>query len=188
MRESAIRQIRDPTVSAGSGASADRWLEVGQGAFVVSRDPYLVLTATLGSCVAVIFYDAGARIGGMTHIFRCVDPGPAGGGAVVAEIEMLVNALMREGSPRSILQARVVGGAHILNRGRNVGGAMAHVALEYLQAERIDLVDHDVGGIRARRIAFNPVAGGLMVSYPGSMITVAEPSDLPARDDSTELF
>ena len=190
MRERTI--LRRPGPDAGPPdapiADPDRWREVGQGEMVVGDDPRQVLTATLGSCVAVILHSTGARIGGMTHIFRCVDPGPAGGAAVVAEIERLVNALMRRGLPRSALEAKVVGGAQTLGRGRDVGGQIARVALEFLRVERMTLSDSDVGGTRARRITFRPTTGGLLVAYPGAEIPAGTPPAWHRRSGDTELF
>lgn len=141
--------------------------EVGQGDFAISKDPDMQMTATLGSCVAVVLHDVFGRIGGMTHIFQCVEPGLAGGGAVIAEIEKLVNALMHEGSPRSALEASVIGGARTLGRGRDVGGEIGLVCLKFLDAERILLKTEDLGGSRPRRITLRPQSGSLQIAYPG---------------------
>lgn len=143
-------------------------VEVGQGAFAVSDDPDVVMTATLGSCVLVCLTDPIARMGGMTHIFQCVDPGPTGGAFVIVEVEKLVNALMQAGSPKSALEARVAGGARTLGRGRDVGGEIATVCMEFLRAERIPVVLSDLGGSRPRRVRYGPATTLFDISYPGS--------------------
>lgn len=144
-----------------------RSLDVGQGEHLVIDRPGVELAATLGSCVAVLLHDPVRRHGGMTHINRCVDPGPLGGAAVVAEIETLVNALMRLGTRRSDLIARVVGGAHVLRRGRDVGASIVDVSLGYIRAEAIPLAQRDLGGTRARRLLWQPTTGRMQVIYPG---------------------
>lgn len=163
-------------------------LEVGQGAFAVSRDPGLLMTATLGSCVAVVLHDPGGRIGGMTHIFQCVDPGLAGDGAVVAEIEKLVNALMRDGAPRAALEASVIGGARTLGRGRDVGGEIALVCLKFLDAERILLRTSDLRGTRPRRITFRPACGTVQIAYPGHDLPPVRLQTNRSQAGKPELF
>lgn len=162
------------------------WQEVGQGAHAVSGDASLRMTATLGSCVAIILHDAVLKQGGMTHIYQCVDSGPLGGAAVVAEIETLVNALMHHGSLRSGFTARVVGGARTLGRGKDVGGLIAEVCLGYLEAERVPLTSVDLGGERPRRIQFEPRSGNLNVSYPGTPMPTT--GTVPCKTGTTELF
>lgn len=165
-----------------------RFIEVGQGEHRISKDPRVMLTATLGSCVAVILIDRIGRQCGITHIFQCVGPGPTGGAAVIAEIEKLVNALMRAGSPRASLEARLVGGAHTLGRGRDVGGDISRVCLSYLQAEHIPLTSSDLGGKRPRRIKLSVTTGNFQVSNPGfSLPDTVPPVRHPAQED-TELF
>ncbi|WP_170831462.1 chemotaxis protein CheD [Jannaschia faecimaris] len=147
----------------------------------------MTMTATLGSCVGVILQDVSGRVGGLTHIFQCVDPGPAGGGAVVAEIEKLVNALMHEGVKMSVIKARVVGGARTLGRGRDVGGDIARVCLAFLTAEGIQLAASDLGGTRARRITYAPASGILTIAYPGDAVSTSAPPKSRLHGDP-ELF
>ncbi len=136
--------------------------------------------------MAVILHDRLAGRGGMTHIFHCVDPGPMGGSAVVAEIERLVNALMRAGSPRIALDARIVGGAHLFGRGRDVGAEIAGVCEQYLLSERIPIVERRLGGHDARRIVFDCRTGDLQVTLPAVPPPDAERNTRPARDP--EIF
>lgn len=177
--------------SDGDGApsptrSAGCWQEVGQGAQSVMDRPGALLTATLGSCVAICLHDPVHRQGGMNHIYQCVQPGPLGGAAIVAEAERLVNALMRRGARRQGLVAQVVGGAHTLARGRDVGAEIAGVCLLYLAAEDIRIVRTSVGGTRPRRAVFDPLTGSLSITHPRTAIA---PADFPrARPPEWELF
>lgn len=145
-----------------------RRIDVGQGEHAVVDRPGVELAATLGSCVAILLHDPAGRRGGMTHIHRCVDQGPLGGGAVVAEIETLVNALMQMGARRRDMIGRIVGGAHVLGRGRDVGASIVDVCLDYLRTERVPLADQDLGGVRARRLLWQPTTGIMHLSYPGT--------------------
>ncbi|WP_175484780.1 chemotaxis protein CheD [Jannaschia pohangensis] len=153
----------------------------------VSADPDLTLVATLGSCVAIFLHDPQLNCGGMNHIFQCVDPGPLGGASVVAEVEALVNEMVHLGSSRRNMQCRIAGGARTLGRGRDHGGDIARVCLEYLAAEGLTLLEQDLGGTRPRRIAFKPVQGLLTISYPGSSLVVEE-APAAAQTNGAELF
>lgn len=172
--------------SDGAGlAQALRRIEVRQGAVEVSSRSDTELAATLGSCVAVCLHDPAHGMGGMNHIFRCLDPGPAGGGAIVAEMERLVNSLVRLGSRRTGLRARVIGGAHVLLRGRDVGSEIAGTCLLYLAAERIPVLECTTGGERARRALFRPATGHFELSYPGGPIPARRAPSMPPGEDCT---
>ena len=178
--------------NAADGASVRASLpvsmrEVGQGEHRAVDRPGAMLAATLGSCVALCLHDRRMRLGGMTHIFRCVDPGPMGTAAVVSEIELLVNALVRLGSRRTDLRARVAGGAHVLGRGRDHGGEIADAVLDYIVTERIPLYQKDIGGQRARRILFDPVEGRLRIGFPGHA-PKGPAAPHPTTPPSPELF
>ncbi|TFL16274.1 chemotaxis protein CheD [Jannaschia formosa] len=149
-------------------------VEVGQGQLAVSDDPAVEMVATLGSCISVCLWAPRFGCGGMNHIFRSVSPGPMGDAAVVAEVERLVNALMRLGVPRSEMKARVTGGAQVLLRGRGHGLAIGEACLNYLTVEGFEIVGVSVGGERARRIRFHPVSGQLVV---GLMAEIRTPDD-----------
>lgn len=165
-----------------------RLIEVGQGAFEVSNCAEVVMTATLGSCVLVCLTDRIGRTGGMTHIFQCVEPGPTGGAFVIVEVEKLINKLMQAGSPKSTLEARIAGGARTLGRGRDVGGEIAMVCVEFLRKERIPVVQSDLGGDRPRRVRYGPATALFEISYPGSGLPDAAPPLRAPIGSDPELF
>ena len=171
----------------GPEPASARQIEVAQGAFAVSDDPNTELCATLGSCVAVCLFAPQKGIGAMNHIFQNVSAGAMGEAVVVAEVERLVNALMRRGVPRSEMHARVAGGAKVLLRGKMHGLAMAEVCLRYLEEERIPLQGLSIGGEQARRIQFHPVTGKLTVG----MLAKVRFDDLPTqtpKGNAPEMF
>ncbi|MEL7182703.1 MAG: chemotaxis protein CheD [Pseudomonadota bacterium] len=167
-------------------------IEVVQGAHVVAGAAGPELVATLGSCVAVCLYAPGLAIGGMSHIYRHVTDTPLGDGPLIAEIEILVNHLMRQGATRDALAAKVAGGAHVLGFGMSArkrhGTQMSEAAMKYLAAERIPVTGASVGGEVARRIRFQPWSGELFVTYVADAVddTVEDAQDRPGN--SPELF
>ncbi len=191
MREMALAETYMPDPVRFLRSQFGRRIDVGQGECAVVDRPGVELAATLGSCVAVLLHDPAGRRGGMTHIHRCVDRGPLGGAAVVAEIETLVNKLMHLGVRRSDMIGRIVGGAHVLGRGPNVGGSIVDVCLDYLRAEGVPLAQQDLGGVRARRLLWQPTTGAMRVTYPGAA-HVADRGTAPApparRGCDVEIF
>ena len=177
------RTLPTPAAMRAAAFGPLRWQEVCQGRHAVGHEPGVLLAATLGSCVAVCLHDPAGRQGGMNHVFQCVQPEPFGGAAIVAEVEQLVNALMRLGARRRDLRARMAGGAHLLARGRDLGAEIAGVCLRYLEAERIPVLQATIGGNRARRALYDPVAGTLRLSHPDAPPTrQAWPPPHPGSD------
>ncbi|WP_371154020.1 chemotaxis protein CheD [Jannaschia sp. 2305UL9-9] len=162
-------------------------VEVAQGAMHVSDDPRLELVATLGSCISVCLFDRAGGWGGMNHIYKNVTAGPMGQAGVIADVETLVNGLMRQGVLRSELAARVTGGAQVLLRGKRHGDAIATACLDYLDREGIPVLGVSVGGNRARRIRFHPTSGRLVVGILENTRVTGTPAP-ETKGNAPELF
>ncbi|MEM8849934.1 MAG: hypothetical protein AAGE03_07845 [Pseudomonadota bacterium] len=122
----------------------------------------------------------------MIHIFQCVDDGPLGPAAVIAELERLVNALMGHGVGRSGLIAKLCGGARTLPFGRDHGSAMSAACQDYLQSEGIPVRVADLGGKVARRVRFFPGTGLLKVSKTTDPTARAHPASI--KGNAPDLF
>lgn len=147
----------DPT------AAGERKIHLLQGQFEISDSPDVMITTTLGSCVACCLHDPVRGVGGMNHFLL-----PHGEGASGPEarrygayaIEVLINGLLRKGAERSRLEARLFGGARLSPHLPDIGGQNASFAKAYLENEEIRTMHRgSVGGQQARRIQFWPVTG-----------------------------
>ncbi|WP_426958710.1 chemotaxis protein CheD [Muricoccus radiodurans] len=139
----------------------DRRVNIVQGEFRVTADPEVVLTTILGSCVAACLRDPVAGVGGMNHFLL---PGEIGGGGEsmrygVHAMELLVNGLLRRGARRERLEAKLFGGARMLDGLTDVGAQNAAFAERFLREERIAHSGGSLRGERGRRIQFWPVTG-----------------------------
>lgn len=142
-------------------SARERVLHVGQGEFRVADDAHTVITTVLGSCVAACLWDADRGVGGMNHILlpgRGMDQG-AGASFAVNAMELLVNALLREGAERRRLTAKLFGGARMIEGLGDIGRRNAEVTSEFLAKEGIPCVSTSLGGTRGRRIQFWPATG-----------------------------
>ncbi len=135
------------------------------GGCVVSDDPNVIVTTTLGSCVAACLYDPDAGIGGMNH-FLLPDAGldtlSLASRYGSAAMEQLINRLLSVTGRRDRLRAKVFGGANVnltTLRSSNIGERNVEFVMEYLATEGIPTLSWDVGGTSARAVRFFPASG-----------------------------
>lgn len=145
-------------------AGAERRVHVVQGEFHVTGDPDVVLTTILGSCVAACLRDPLAKVGGMNHFLLPGNSQEAVTGADtvrygVHAMELLVNGLLREGARRERLEAKLFGGARMLEGLTDIGTQNAEFAKYFLQRERIPFTGGSLQGDRGRRVQFWPASG-----------------------------
>lgn len=134
-----------------------------QGCFEVSGSPDVMISTTLGSCVACCLHDPVRGIGGMNHFLLPHGEGASGPEAErygAYAIEVLINALLRKGAERRSLEGRIFGGARLSPHLPDIGGQNARFARSYLEHEGIGILRRgSVGGSQARRIQFWPMTG-----------------------------
>ena len=131
------------------------------------HDTDLLITTTLGSCIAACLWDRERRIGGMNH-FMLPDNGGDGsdsGRYGSFAMELLINELMKRGASRLTLEAKVFGGGAAIQgmSSLNVGARNTRFVIDYLQTERIPIVSRDVMEIYPRKVCFLPASGKAMV-------------------------
>ena len=145
------------------------------GEFFVD-DQDIVITTTLGSCIAACLWDRERRIGGMNH-FMLPDGGGAEGGGRYGPFAMalLINEMMKRGSTRSTMEAKVFGGGAVISGMNtiNIGERNTAFVLDYLRTERIAVVSKDVRDIHPRKVCFLPASGKAMVKRLASANTEA---------------
>jgi chemotaxis protein CheD len=133
-----------------------------QGEFRVSEIPELVVTTTLGSCVACCLYDPYARVGGINHFLLPHGEAFEGPEAIrygAHAMELLINGLLHAGARKQRLVAKLFGGARLSEHLPDVGGANAAFAERFLLHEGIVFLGGSTRGVSARRIEFWPESG-----------------------------
>lgn len=139
-----------------------RRVHVGQGEHVVTGDASVMLTTVLGSCVAMCLRDPVIGLGGMNHFLL---PEGAGAGANAARrygayaMEVLINDCLKMGARRERLEAKLFGGGRMFDTLRDVGGANADFAEQFLRDEGIPLVGGSLRGAGGRRVQYWPTTG-----------------------------
>lgn len=138
-------------------------IHVVQGEQCVSDDPATVLTTILGSCVAACIRDPIAGVGGLNHfLLPGVRDDKSGASAQrhgVHAMELLVNALLACGAKRERLEAKLFGGARLIDGLTDVGRQNAEFAERFLADEGIRYLGGSLLGENGRKIQFWPVSG-----------------------------
>lgn len=128
----------------------------------VSADPRVVISTTLGSCIACCMFDPVNRIGGMNHFLLPHGESAAGPNAVrygAHAMELLINGLLQAGALKGDLVAKLFGGGRMSDNLADVGSENATFAEHYLRHEGITLLPGSVRGRGARKLQFWPVTG-----------------------------
>ena len=128
------------------------------------HDEDLLITTTLGSCIAACIWDRDRRIGGMNHFMLPEGSGDSGRYGSYA-MELLINEMMKRGASRLTMEAKVFGGGAVISgmNSLNVGERNTKFVIDYLQTERIPIVSKDVMDIYPRKVCFLPGSGKAMV-------------------------
>ncbi|MEL6582393.1 MAG: chemoreceptor glutamine deamidase CheD [Pseudomonadota bacterium] len=124
----------------------------------------------LGSCVAACLRDPRGRVGGLNHFLLPHDKqssSQANARYGVHAMELLMNDILRTGSLRSDLEAKVFGGGNVMRSSAKstVGDRNAAFVREFLRNEGIRLVAEDLGGCHARRVIYVPATGKAHVQH-----------------------
>jgi chemotaxis protein CheD len=142
-----------------------RIVNVPPGGHDISRDAGEVLSTVLGSCVAACLRDPAAGIGGINHFLLPGDDAADSHALTdlrfgTAAMEVLVNALLKQGALRSRLEAKVFGGAAMMaTAAEAVGTRNATFVVSFLAREGIPVLSQDLGGAYPRRVNYAPVSG-----------------------------
>ena len=143
-------------------AGSDERIHLIQGEFRVANASHIVLTTTLGSCVATCLRDPVAGVGGMNHFLLPHGEDQGGSDAVrygAYAMEVLINDLLHAGCRHDRLEAKLFGGARLSDNLPDIGGQNVAFAEKFLRDEGITLLEGSVRGHHARRIQFWPVSG-----------------------------
>jgi chemotaxis protein CheD len=150
---------------------------VGVGEIACAREPEVLITQALGSCIGLSLWDPRLRIGGMAHVMLPAAPSGEVSGrrhrfADIAVPE-LVAAMLEMGAGRSRMIAKIAGGSSMF-KGESgmdsIGGRNAAAVLEQLEKCGLAVRAADTGGAHARTIELRLDTGVLLVrSYSFGM-------------------
>ena len=147
---------------------------IGIAELSVERDPQIITTLGLGSCIGVTMYDGARKVGGMVHIMLPTSTAGDGNRAKFADtgiIELYEN-MIRNGASKASLKAKLAGGAHMFSNSMandviKIGQRNAVTARGVLRSLGIPIVAEDIGGTYGRTIELHTDDGHLVVKTIG---------------------
>ncbi|TYR82742.1 chemotaxis protein CheD [Priestia megaterium] len=152
--------------------NVEQIVRVGIADLNIVKQPNLIRTAGLGSCVGVIIYDSIHSIAGLAHIMlpdSSVAKSPFNRAKYAdTAIEDLLETLGGFGIYKRSLKAKIAGGAqmfqfHSTNDFMRIGARNVEAVEKELDKYGIELVAKDVGGHSGRTIEFNPQTSMLTI-------------------------
>lgn len=140
----------------------------------VARDPAVITTLGLGSCVGVTIYDPRTRIGGLVHVMLPVSNSDKSNKAKYADtgIPELLRQMLSMGASRSSLTAKITGGANMFSKSVRsdvlmIGEKNIYMCRTALQQNRIHIASEDTGGNYGRTIELYTDSGKLLIKTIG---------------------
>lgn len=141
--------------------------KVKPGEFFVANSP-MVLTTVLGSCIAACIYDPVKGYGGMNHFMLPASRSQGDMGRSLRyglfAMEQLINELMKHGSQRENMQVKLTGGGDMMRGFSSIGQQNIDFINQYAVDEGLNVLASDLGGDQARRVAFFPTEGRMLVN------------------------
>jgi chemotaxis protein CheD len=151
------------TLVAPQQVEGKRVIRVGIGE-MYHASPSVLLTTTVGSCIALCIYDQRQPIGGMAHIVLPTNSSRSSGGESVYKyadtaVVSLKNALMDQGAYSRSLCAKMAGGANmfamIKSEKLQIGDKNIEATRQKLREQSIKLLAEDVAGTKGRSVKFD---------------------------------
>ncbi|MGC8820878.1 MAG: chemoreceptor glutamine deamidase/glutamate methylesterase CheD [Fervidobacterium sp.] len=139
---------------------------IGIGEWAVERNPAILVTLGLGSCVGVCVRDPIAKVGAMVHVML-----PDSGGKPTSTpgkfadtgVDIIVDELLKMGAQRNRLEAKIAGGASMFQSAMDIGARNVEAVKKALQRNGIKLLSEDTGGNKARSIEYDVETGKLLI-------------------------
>ena len=156
-------------------------IKVGLADLNLCRDPDIITTLGLGSCIGIALYDPSTKIGGLAHIML-PDSTKMRNNSNIAKfadtgIEELLNRMIKAGAVKSRLVAKIAGGAKMfevsgLSDIGNVGQRNAEASRAKLKQLGIRLIAEDTGLNYGRTVELHCDNGDYYIKSVGKPLKI----------------
>lgn len=142
-------------------------ITIGISDLKVCRQPDVLVTYALGSCVGICLLDSATGVGGLSHIMLPDSTQAANGTSTPMRfadtaIPLLVREMTKLGANRSRLRAKIAGGAVMFAAASdrfNIGERNIAAVKSALRKEGIPIIAEDTGLNYGRTVFFYPESG-----------------------------
>ena len=150
--------------------------KVGMADMNITKDPGIITTLGLGSCVGIILYDKSIKIAGLAHIMlpnsKQIKNNENKAKFADTGIQLLLDRMIDRGCNKSRIIAKIAGGSQMFSFQTNndimkIGERNVLATKEILQVLNIPIIAEDTGGNYGRTIEFNSSNGILLIKTIG---------------------
>ena len=151
-------------------------IKVGMADLSIAKEPDILTTLGLGSCVGIALYDPTTKVGGLAHIMlpdsKQIKNNENKAKFADTAIEVLVQAMIKEGARKNRLVAKIAGGAHMfefknMDDMMRIGTRNITAVVQILSDIHIPIIAQDVGENYGRTIELHTLTGVLRVKTIG---------------------
>lgn len=151
-------------------------LKVGMADLKVVKNPGVLATLGLGSCVGICLYDSSAKIAGLAHIMlpssQSIRNNSNKAKFADTGIDLLIEEMEKLGAKKARMVAKIAGGAQMFsfaskNDMMKIGERNALAVRDALKGHKISIKADDTGGNHGRSIEFYSEDGRLEIKTIG---------------------
>jgi len=149
---------------------------VGMADLKAIKDPGVLTTLGLGSCVGIAFYDPLAKIAGLAHCML-PDSTKIQNNSIKAKfvdtaVEVLLNDMLRMGANKRLIKAKVAGGAQMFafnatNDMMRIGDRNVEATIKVLGQHGIPIIAKDTGATYGRTVELYAETGAFLIKTIG---------------------
>ena len=156
--------------------SQGKVIKVGMADLSIAKEPDILTTLGLGSCVGIALYDPSTKIGGLAHIMlpdsKQIKNNENKAKFADTAIQVLLDAMIKEGARRNRIVAKIAGGAHMfefknMDDMMRIGTRNVSAVIQILSEAHIPIIAQDVGENYGRTIELHTLTGVLRVKTIG---------------------
>lgn len=151
-------------------------IKVGMADLKIAKEPDILTTLGLGSCVGIALYDPITKIGGLAHIMlpdsTQIKNNENKAKFADTALDVLLQEMQDVGARKNRLTAKIAGGAHMfefknMNDVMCIGARNVAAVLRVLEQRNIPVIAQDTGENYGRTIELNTQNGILRVKTIG---------------------
>lgn len=154
----------------------DKMIIVGMADLNVTKNPGVLTTLGLGSCVGIALYDPISKVAGLAHVML-PDSTQIQNNSNIAKfadtaIIRLVNDMGRAGANKIRLKAKIAGGAQMFaynstNDSMRIGDRNVEAVIKNLKAINIPIIARDTGSNYGRTVELYSEDGSFLIKTIG---------------------
>lgn len=151
-------------------------IKVGMADLKIAKEPDVLTTLGLGSCVGIALYDSSLKLGGLAHIMlpdsTQIKNNSNRAKFADTAIDLLLEQMLSEGARKNRIVAKIAGGAHMfdfknMDDMMRIGTRNVAAVTQILKAVHIPIIAQDTGDNYGRTIELHTLTGMLRVKTIG---------------------